>query len=247
MATFATLISDARKQVGATSSQWSDTDIAIDMNNGIDEATALIQRAVGGWEFEDSNRTDQSIGRTNITSGQQDIGIDLTFLKVEKVWIHTSATDTNWIEIKYGPDKTRFLNKNPTNDVGIPTRFTIIGNSIFFDCFPNYTTTGSGASPETFGVKVLVTRNAKYLGDGNNGTLATTDSPGFNPQFHKYLSLYCQRERLEAKEEGNNHYNKVVSRMLKMEKDIQKFYSSRKKATTFNIGAKNDININDYK
>lgn len=247
MATFDTLFADARKQVGATSSQWSDTDIKIDFNNALDELASIIQRADGAWQWEDTNRTDVSIGRANLTSGQQDISIDQTFLKIEKVWIHPTATDLRWVELKYNPDKTRFLNKNSTNDVGIPTEFTIIGNSIYFDCFPNFTTSGTPSTPDEYGIRVLFARNVKYVGDGTSGTLATTASPGFNPQFHKYLSLYAQRERLEAKEEGSNHYNKVVGRLLKMEKDIQHFYSARKKGTPFNIGAKNDININQYK
>ena len=247
MATFATLITDARKQVGATSSQWSDTDIKIDMNNGLDEVASIIQMADGSWQFEDPNNTTSPIGRTDITSGEQSVGIDLTFLKVEKVWIHTSATDRRWTELKFNPDKSRFLNKNSTNDVGVPTQFTIIGNEIFFDCFPNFSTTGDANNLDLYGVRVLFERNVKYVGDGTNGTLATTASPGFNPQFHKYLSLYAQRERLEAKEEGNNHYTKVNNRMIVMRKDIQRFYSSRKKASPLNIGAKNDININEYK
>lgn len=247
MALFSTLIADARKQVGATSTQWSDTDIKIDFNNGLDEVASIIQRADGSWQWEDLNNTTAPIGRINITAGQQSTAIDLTFLKIEKIWIHTTATDLTWTELRFEADKSKFLNKNSTNDVGIPTCFTIIGNEIFFDCFPNYTTTGDGSHLDNFGMRVLFERNTKYLGDGTNGTLATTDSPGFNPQFHKYLSLYAQRERLESKEEGNNHYNKVVGRLKAMEKSIQSFYSSRKKATPFNIGARNDINVGDYK
>ena len=239
MATFQTLINDARKQVTGTNTlNWPDTDIFIDFNNGLDEVASIIQKADGAWQWEDTNNTTElPIGTTNIVSGQQDYGIDLTFLKLERLFIHVSPTDITWHEITYNPDKSKFLNKNSTNDVGIPREFTIIGNSIVFDCFPNYSC--------TLGLKALFARNVKYVGDGTGGTVAVTATPGFNLQYHKYLSLYAQRERLEGKEQKAQQYNKIVARMIQMRKDIQNFYSSRKKASPFNL--KNNINIDEYR
>lgn len=233
---YTAIVADARKQTRTTSTNWTDANILIDLNNGLDEVASIIQQADGNWQWEDTNQTDLPIGTTDINSGQQDYEIDQTFLKVEKVWIHTTATDTTWHELTYIEDKSKFLDLVSTQDTGVPTSFTIIGNSILFDTFPNYASTN--------GLKVLFARNVKYFSGGETA-VATTSAPGFNPQFHKYLSLYAQREWLEAYEKGNDHLNKVLIRMQKMEKDMQKYYSSKKKSTHFNL--KSGININDYR
>lgn len=236
MSTYAQLVSDARKQTRTTSTNWTDANILVDINNGLDEVASIIQRADGNWQWEDSNQTDLPIGTTNLISGQQDYAIDTTFLKVEEVWIHTSATDTTWTELQYVEDKAHFLDKISTQDTGVPMFFTIVGNSILFDTFPNYSSTS--------GLKVLFARNVKYFSGGETA-VATTSAPGFNAQFHKYLSLYAQREWLEAYEKGNDHLNKVLIRMQKMEKDMQSYYASKKKGTHFNL--KSNINISDYR
>ena len=240
--------SDARKQVKATVSDWSDENILVDINNGVDEVVAIIQEADGDWEFEDANQplTDQGDGSgglpvatTSIVSGQQDYILTTPFLKIEKIFIHSYDGDITWTELKYNPDKRKFLNINSTQNIGIPREFTLIGNSILFDCFPNFSSTS--------GLKALYTRNALKFGDGTGGTLATTAAPGWNAQFHKYLSLYAQREWLEAYEKGNTHLNKVVARMIQMKKDIQSFYSSKKKGTHLNFRNHQGIEIQEYK
>ncbi len=239
---------DARKQVKATVADWSDANILVDINNGVDEVVQIIQEADGDWEFEDSNQplTDQGDGSgglpvatTSIVSGQQDYLLNTPFLKIEMIFIHQYDGDITWLELKYNPEKRKFLNINSIQDIGTPSEFTLIGNSILFDCYPNYASTG--------GLKALYTRNALHFGTGSNGTLATTASPGWNAQFHKYLSLYAQREWLEAYEKGNTHLNKVVARMIQMKKDIQSFYSSKKKGTHLNFKNNTGININEYR
>lgn len=229
------IVADARKQTRTTSTNWTDANILIDINNGLDEVASIIQRADGNWQWEDPNQTDLPIGTTNIVSGQQDYEISTTFLKVEKVWIHTTSTDTTWTELDYVEDKSEFLDKVSTQDTGVPMFYTIVGNSLIFDTFPNYSSTN--------GLKVLFARNVQYF-SGTTTPVATTVAPGFNPQFHKYLSLYAQREWLEAYEKGNDHLNKVLIRMQKMEKDIQKYYSSKKKGTALNFSA--NLDANDY-
>ncbi len=237
---------DARKQVKATASDWPDDKILQDINNGVDEAAMIIQEADGDWQFDDSNQptTDQGdgtgglpIATTNLDSGFNQVTLNTPFLKIEKVFIHQYDGDITWQELKYNPKKTNFLNINSTQDIGIPTEFCLIGNSIFFNVYFNYNSAG--------GIMVTYTRTALKFGTGSNGTLATTAAPGWNSQFHKYLSLYAQREWLEAYEKGNTHLNKVIVRLLQMKKDMQSFYSSKKKGTPYNITA--DVNINDYK
>ncbi len=237
---------DARKQVKATANNWPDDKILQDINNGVDEVSSLIQGADGDWQYDDANQptTDQGDGTgglpvatTSIVAGVQDTTLNVPFLKIEKVFIHQFDGDITWQELRYNPDKSRFLNINSTQDVGVPREFCLIGNSIFFDVYPNYSSVG--------GLAATYTRTSLKFGTGTGGTLATTAAPGWNSQFHKYLSLYAQREWLEAYEKGNSHLNKVIVRMQVMAKAITSFYSSKKKGSPQNL--RSNIDINEYR
>lgn len=233
---YTAIVTDARKQTRTTSANWSDANILIDINNGQEEVAAIIQRADGDWQWEDLNQSDTFTGLHNIVSGTQTVAITTTYIKIEKIFIHSTATDTTWIELPYNPDKSKFLEATSTNNTGVPSEYTLIGNSIVFDVFPNYSSTN--------GLKILVQKDITPFGDGTGGTLATSASPGFNPQFHKYLSLYAQREWLEAYEKGNDHLNKVIIRLQKMEKDMMHYYSSKKRGERTNL--KSGLSIEEY-
>lgn len=224
------IVEETRWLTGTDATSYSINNLTRNANRALDRVAYLIQTADGEWDFDDTNNTDLAIATTDIVSGQQDYGISTAFLKVSKVFIYQTATDTTWQELEFVGDKGEFLKASSTNDTGVPTKYTIINNSIFFDTFPNYNSTG--------GLKVCYQRNMGYF-----ATSDTTKTPGFNPQYHRLISLLSARDFFMAKEPKKT--NQFAVEIDKLEKGLVDFYSNRKQEVALNFSS--NININDYR
>jgi len=196
--------------LGTNVTTYTVNDKTRNVNRGMDRVAYLIQSADGKWNFEDANNTDQPIAFTNIVASQQDYGINTTFLKIKSVYYKNSSG--NYEELTPVDDKSAFLEMNSTTDIGIPSRFCLIGNSIFLDSFPQ--------TAVADGLKVLFVRNIAYFTPAD-----TTKIAGFNPQFHRILSLYGAYDYAIAK--GKDIANSLRNEILVMERSLQDFYSGR--------------------
>jgi hypothetical protein len=213
--------------VGTNSGNYSTNDKTRNVNRGLDRIAYLIQTADGRWDWEDTNNTDLPIATTNIVANQQDYGIDTTFLKVKEVFYYENG---NWEKLKHSEDKEKFL-KITSTDTGEPTEYCIIGNSIMLDVYPD--------SNVTAGLKVYFARSVHYF-----ETTDTTESAGFNPQFHRLLSLYGAYDWAIAKEPQKATWLK--NEISTMEKALQDFYSKRDQTENYRF-INSGLNTNDYK
>lgn len=183
------------------------------INRWLDRVAFLIQSADQMWQWEDTNNTDLPIAVTDLVSGQTDYSIDTTFLKVLKVMIKDSSG--NWVEIQpidiFDPLYKNLLANTTT---GLPSRYDKMGNSIFLFPATNYNSTG--------GLKIFFQRNVAYF-----ATTDTSKAPGFNPQFHRYLSLGAAFDLCNSKDlpQAKNLWVQIQQ----FENDIMEFYSNRGK------------------
>lgn len=216
--------------VGTNSTTYTTNDKTRNVNRALDKVAFLIQSADGKWDWEDTNNTNLPIGSTDIVAGQQDYSIDTTFLKIKRVFY----TDENGSksELRFVETKEQILELD-SRDTGIPTAYTIVGNSIFLDCFP----TKGTAQDADIKLTVYFARNVHYF-----ATDDTTATAGFNPQFHRYLSLSAAYDYAIAK--GKDIANALRNEMMVMEKGITSFYSSRQQITNKHISC--GVNMEDF-
>jgi len=209
------IVQDIYFKINANSVSYPITEVTRACNLGLDKVSSIILKSDNRWQFDDINQTSLPIATTNLISGQQDYSFDSSFLEIVKVLV--ADPNGNFHEI-YNIDihdqGVSSYVQNQTGNTGQPYRYNIIGNSMFLDVVPNYSYTA--------GIKVYFKRKSSYF-----TTTDTTKEPGFAGQFHKYISLFAQYEYAQAK--GLNKTETLERDMIKMEKDIQDFYSKRLK------------------
>lgn len=145
-------------------------------NFGLDHVLQLILKADGGWIFDDTNQTGELLDvSNNIVSGTQKTALSITWLTITKVRIKDSAG--TWHTL---PELSRKAQSDSqlTSTSGLPTSYFHLGNYLYFDKAPNYSSTG--------GLEVQFQRGASYFVYTD-----TTKAPGFASQFHRLISMYA--------------------------------------------------------
>ena len=226
------LIQDIDFLVNSDDQSYPIEDKTRNINRAYDEAVSLILQADGRWEFDDQNYTDLPIATTNLVAGQQDYGFDDRFLIVDRVEIKDAGGNWHAIlpisqadVIRDGSSLTQFLG-NP----GQPQFYDKIANSIFLYAAPSYNSTG--------GLKVYFQRNIRYFTPTD-----TTETPGFNPQFHRLLSAKAALDFAVAKNlpQGLPHGrvpNALTTMIERLENNLQEYYTRKSKDENIRIGAR---------
>lgn len=150
---------------------------ARNINNWYDRAVNLILSADGNWEWDDENYTStRPIATTNLVANQQDYSLAgegiLKILRVE-------CNDSNGNAIHLQPfnqDQKRGIALTEFMETaGTPQYYDIFANSLFLYPEPNYASSG--------GLKIYYQRDFDHFSASD-----TTQAPGFDPTFHRYLS-----------------------------------------------------------
>lgn len=191
-------------------------DITRNSNRWYARAVSLAMRADGRWEFDDSNYTTLPVATTNLNSAQADYEITSgSFLDIER--LEVKDENGNWIQLKpisyedrQGTAMTEWAKTN-----GTPEYYDKVGNSMVLYPTPSYSSTA--------GLRVYFKRDASYF-----AVTDTTKEPGFNPQYHRIISMgaaydYCLFAGM------NNKLTTLNSEIAKMEEGLINFYSSRSK------------------
>ena len=166
-------------------------------NSALNEVVSTIMMADNRWEFEDDNHEDIAIGSTNLVAGQQDYEIEAgDFLSISEVavkddqgyWKVLSSVDRN-----KGTAQTLADLEHDDND-GLPLYYDKMGNSIFLYPKPKAANVTSSS-----GLRIKFQRIPSYF-----TTTDTTKEPGYNPIYHRLISLgmaidYCISNELSNK------------------------------------------------
>jgi len=192
-----------------------------DVNLALDNVLSIILKSAGTWQFDDSNQTNYPIIETDVNAGQRDYSFindnsGNLILDIYKVFLKDSVSGI-YNEIK-PVDVNSELNTESFSDgqniQGKPYRYDKMANGIFLDPVPNATVEN--------GLKMYINRETTYF-----TTADTTKKAGFAGIYHEYLAIrpsYMFAYR-------NNLANLVPLReeMLKMEKEIERYYGQREK------------------
>lgn len=199
-----------------------------DVNNALDDFTAIAINSSGTWQWDDSNQTDYPIVSANLVLGQRDYpfttdGSGNLMLDIYRVFVADSSGKFTEIfprDVQSEGDTTGYTNGQNTR--GTPTSYDKTANGIFLDAIPSYNSTG--------GLKVYINREASYFTSAD-----TSKKPGVPGVLHKYFYLkpasdYARRNVLTNADslagqvlamEGNNRAGVVGS--------IEEYFSKRTK------------------
>ena len=184
-------------------------------NAALDRICYLIQRSDNKWNWDDTNNTDLPIGRTDLVEGQRDYGIvGTTFFKVLKVLVKDRAGYYRELTpVSLNSPEGKKIAEDLDTDIGVPIYYVKLGSSVFLGPKPDY-----GYSE---GVKIFYQRNIVYF------TSSDTDAePGFNPNFHRLVSLNAARDYCAANGiEGRLPI--LEKRIAEMEMALTDYYSNR--------------------
>jgi hypothetical protein len=219
MPTITQLFTKTRNLCSATSVDFSDANLLLEINEAYENVISKILGYDGFWQFDDSNYTDLPIGIGSLVASQRDYSFDSSLLKI----LGVSVLDVNglWQELKpidqseMGVDTEEFMKVD-----GMPQYYDKSGNSLFL-----YPSPASANVTLTSGLKIYFQRTASIFTSAEVTT--GTKVPGFVSLFHYLLSYkasisYCMAYKPER---VVMYTNKIVE----MEKEMEKFYTKRAK------------------
>lgn len=142
------------------------------VNNNWDEAVVELYKADSNYEWDDTTNSDFPIATMNLTAGLDHYSMLDSALVIHRV----RMKDRNGVLRTLDPVSRRELTDDELRATGTPTAYYKMGGAIFPAPIPDYSATG--------GVELEFQRGANHF-----TTSSTTDSPGFDPQFHRFLSV----------------------------------------------------------
>jgi len=210
------LVEDTDRLVNTDSSSYPLADKAAIMNNYLDEVVSLIQNSDGRWEWDDSNQTDLPIGTTTLVDGQPDYNIaGDTFLKIIRVELMNVNGDYELLTPITDSDVNQSMTEfQKTN--GMPKFYDKIGDSILL-----YPTPSASLVTLSAGLKVYFQRLPSYFSSGD-----TTKVPGFNPLFHRILSMGAALDYAISNEMVTK-VNILTNKLAQMQSGLIEAYTSR--------------------
>lgn len=142
------------------------------VNKAWDEAVAELYKADPNYKWDDTSNADFPLATLAITSGLDHYTLLESALVIHRVRMKDSGGTLRTLS----PVERRELSDSDLNATGSPSKYYKMGGAIFPVPVPNYGAAG--------GVEIEFQRGANHF-----TTADTDDSPGFNSQFHHYLSI----------------------------------------------------------
>lgn len=211
------IISDIKYWLTGSATGTTDfgiNDMTRSVNEYLNEIVSLILKCDGRWEWDDNNFTTLPVATTNLVSSQADYGISAAdFLNIIRVEIKDPSGNGIQLEPISYEDKQGVAMTEWAKTNGTPTNYDKVGNSIILYPTPNYASTS--------GLKIYFQRLPSYFAYDD-----TTKTPGFNPLYHRYLSMgaaadYCSINGMPDK------YSMLMAKMADIRQRIVDDYSKR--------------------
>ena len=153
------------------------TDYSLDdrtrnVNIALDDVVSELFKADPNFKWDDTTNPDFPISVMDLIAGQDHYVIPDSTLVIHRVRI--KGTNGEYMTLQ--PKNRAVISDSDLNTSGVPHSYFKIDNAIFPVPAPSY-----GASD---GIEMEFQRGANHF-----KTTDTTKKPGFNPQFHQYLSI----------------------------------------------------------
>ncbi len=142
------------------------------VNISWDEAVAELYKADPNYKWDDTTNADFPIATIDLEAGQDHYTLLDTALVIHRVRVK----DRNGEYKTLTPALRSELTDSELNATGTPDKYYKMGGAVFPVPVPDY-----GAAE---GVELEFQRGANHF-----STTDTDKSPGFNPQFHQFLSI----------------------------------------------------------
>lgn len=193
-------------------------------NRALESITTLIRKAEGRWQWDDANNTDFPFATAALVASQQDYALDATsHFRIERCEIKDTAG--SWTKLVpfdqadiYDEALSTFL-----SGTGLPQYYDKVGNSLFLYPKPSYSQAAS--------LKLYFERGPSYF-----LTTDTTKSPGFNPLFHRLVSLKASLDyamQAELSVAGGvmrgGFKTGLLAAVSDMENELEEYYALRDK------------------
>lgn len=151
---------------------YSLTDRTRNVNKSWDEALSILYKADPNYKWDDTSNTDFPLATINLTAGLDHYTILDAAQVIHRVRMKAPSGKFITLTLK---NRSEFSDSE-LEEAGTPRYFYKMGNAIFPIPIPNYS--------YSLGVELEFQRG------GNHFTIAdTTKEPGFDSQFHEYLSV----------------------------------------------------------
>ena len=228
-ATMKGLVQDVDRLVNTDDSSYPIAEKTAVMNIYLDEVVSLILSYDGKWEWDDSNQENIPIGTTSLTDGQCDYSISgATFLKITRVEVLNINGDYQLLT----PITNSDVNESMTEfqkTPGMPLFYDKLGESILL-----YPTPSSSQVVLSKGLKVYYQRLPLYFSSDD-----TTKKPGFNPLYHRILSIgaaldYAMRNEMATK------INVFGAELAKLQNALIASYTSRSRDEKVRLGVRKE-------
>ena len=152
--------------------EYSLADRTRNLNIVWDEAVTELYKADPNFQWDDTSNTDFPIATVALVSGLDHYTLLDSALVIHRV----RMMDVNGQMKTLEPVTKRELSDSDLVASGEPNKFYKLGGAVFPVPIPNY---GYGS-----GVEIEFQRGGNHFVSGD-----TTKEPGFNPQFHNFLSI----------------------------------------------------------
>lgn len=153
-------------------SDYSLVDRTRNINTAWDEAVTELYKADPNYKWDDTTNADFPLATLNLTADQDHYTLLDSALVIHRVRIKDSQGDYKTLT----PRLRSELTDDDLKSTGEPESYYKMGGAVFPIPVPNY-----GA---TDGVEIEFQRGANHF-----STTDTDKSPGFNSQFHRFLSV----------------------------------------------------------
>ena len=178
-------------------------------NFALSRITAKIMRFDRTWKHVSSNLTTIPIATTDILAGIDNYSFASTHLKISRVRMEGSDGVMRTLK---AVDRRKVSDDILNSTSGEPEFYDKLGNSILPMPVPSY---GAVA-----GLEVEYQPGADYF-----IVTDTSKEPGFNPDFHRLVSLYAARDYCAL--HARDRLNVIDLEIQRIEDDMKAYFESR--------------------
>ena len=197
------IVQDIDWWAGTNADTYTIEDKTRNANQALSKIGVLILENSYRWTFVDDNSNDFYVGETTTTAGVDNIALEVDHLYLERVRI---KINDNWNTLE--PTVRRSLTDSELDQTGTPRKYYRQGQSLLFSPVPD----------QAYEVEVEWQKGVDFFDVSD-----TTKSPGFNPDFHRLVSLYAARDYVAINDQSR--YNVVLNEIAQMEQQLKTFYS----------------------
>ena len=216
-----------------------------------DDYTSIAISVDGRVKFADSNRTDNETGYAQVTAGENNVELDISFLQINRVEIKDPVTGKYRVVTP--------IDERDHKDESLETRYETNGTPLEYDWdgsimklypAPDFSDSGDNTVIANNSLKVEATRPTEYF-----STSDTTKTIGIPRVHHEYIALKASQKVMFGSNDPS--VGSVERELIKWEGKevngvmsggkIREYYGKRDENTSRRIKSKRKNERNSFK